>query len=238
MNFFKLLFFVVFTVVVSCKKEIATTKNKHNSETVTTKSISDSTTAKSEEKVVDLTVIEVSNKIEEVVDVQESKTNHSSTSKVDKEAVSKIVNDTEDSKEVEIIESANTQQEEKVNLPVIKEKIVPKQNPILKAGTEHINAVEFKEKIEGNNVQLIDVRTPKEFTHEHIKGAININYYKKELFKNEMAKLDKSKPVYVYCRSGVRSNKSAKILKNAGYKVYDLKGGILNWKNNNLGTVK
>jgi rhodanese-related sulfurtransferase len=87
-------------------------------------------------------------------------------------------------------------------------------------------------------VQLIDVRTPKEFTNERIKGAININYYKKDLFKKEMTKLDRSKPVYVYCRSGIRSSRSAKILKRAGFKVYDLKGGILDWKSNNLETIK
>ncbi len=184
--------------------------------------------------------LEISDKIEEVVDVQENKTNYSSTSKVNQETVSKTVNTIEDSKEAETFKSTGTKQEEKVNLPVAvtKEEIVPKQNPILKAGIEHINAVEFKEKIKENNVQLIDVRTPREFANEHIKEAININYYKKELFKNEMVKLDKSKPVYVYCRSGVRSSKSAKILKNAGYKVFDLKGGILDWKSKNLETVK
>ncbi len=239
MNFFKLLFFVVFIALVSCKKEV-TTKDKSNTsqEFVTNEIVSDSTTTVSEEKVVDSVELEISDKIEEIVNVQESKTNHSSTSKVDEEAISKIVNDIDDSKKAEIIKSISAEQEEKDNLPIAKEEIVPQQNSILKAGIEHISAIEFKEKVEGNSVQLIDVRTPKEFTSEHIKGAININYYKKELFKNEMAKLDKSKPVYVYCRSGVRSSKSAKILKNAGYMVYDLKGGILDWKKNNLGTVK
>ena len=184
--------------------------------------------------------METSDKIEEVVDVKGNKTNHSSTSKVNQETVSKTVNDIEGSKEVEIFKSTSIEQEEKVNLPVvvIKEEIVPKQNPILKAGIEYISAIEFKEKIEGNNVQLIDVRTPREFANEHIKDAININYYKKELFKKEMEKLNKSKPVYLYCRSGVRSSKSARILKDAGYKVYDLKGGILDWKSKNLETVK
>ncbi len=182
--------------------------------------------------------LEISDKIEEVVDVKESKMNHSNTSKVNQETVSKAVDDIDDSKEAKILKRTSIEQEEKVNLPVTKEEIVPKQNPILKAGIEHINAVEFKEKIKGNNVQLIDVRTPREFANEHIKEAININYYKKELFKNEMVKLDKSKPVYVYCKSGVRSSKSAKILKDAGYKVFDLKGGILDWKSKNLETVK
>ncbi|HHC79221.1 MAG TPA: rhodanese-like domain-containing protein [Flavobacteriia bacterium] len=102
----------------------------------------------------------------------------------------------------------------------------------------HVSPTDFKNKIANGKVQLVDVRTPKEYNNERIKGAININYYEESLFKNKMATLDKSQPVYVYCRSGVRSSKSAKILKNAGFKVYDLKGGIKAWKNNHLETVK
>ncbi len=102
----------------------------------------------------------------------------------------------------------------------------------------HVSPTDFKNKIANGKVQLVDVRTPKEYNNERIKGAININYYEESLFKNKMTALDKSQPVYVYCRSGVRSSKSAKILKNAGFKIYDLKGGIKAWKNNHLETVK
>ncbi len=177
-----------------------------------------------------------SNKIKEVADTQESKANSITTVDKEDEIVTKKVDEVESNKSVETL--ANTEKEERHDSTIVKEKIEPVQKLILKAGIEYINAVKFKGKIEGSNVQLVDVRTPKEFTNERIKGAVNINYYKKDLFKKEMAKLDKSKPVYVYCRSGVRSSRSAKILKNAGFKVYDLKGGILDWKRNNLETVK
>jgi len=84
------------------------------------------------------------------------------------------------------------------------------------------------------SIQLVDVRTPEEYENGHIKNAININYYGKD-FSDRINKLNKDKPIYVYCKSGARSGKSAIILKNLGFKtIYDLKGGILNWDDKNL----
>ncbi len=85
-----------------------------------------------------------------------------------------------------------------------------------------------------NNIQLVDVRTPNEFKSGHINKSLNINYYDQD-FSTQIAKLDKSKPIYVYCRSGVRSKYSSEILKKLGFKtIYNLKGGILNWNANKL----
>ncbi|MFK5889223.1 MAG: rhodanese-like domain-containing protein [Flavobacteriaceae bacterium] len=85
-----------------------------------------------------------------------------------------------------------------------------------------------------NNIQLVDVRTPNEFKSGHIKGSVNMNYYDQD-FSTQIGKLDKSKPIYVYCRSGVRSKYSSEILKKLGFKkIYNLKGGILNWNTNKL----
>jgi len=85
-----------------------------------------------------------------------------------------------------------------------------------------------------NNIQLVDVRTPNEYKTGHITNALNINYYDQD-FSMQIGKLDKSKPIYVYCRSGVRSKYSSEILKKLGFKtIYNLKGGILNWNANNL----
>jgi len=85
-----------------------------------------------------------------------------------------------------------------------------------------------------NNIQLVDVRTPNEFKSGHIKGSVNMNYYDQD-FSTQIDKLDKLKPIYVYCRSGVRSKYSSEILKKLGFKkIYNLKGGILNWNTNNL----
>ncbi|HOT65091.1 MAG TPA: rhodanese-like domain-containing protein [Dysgonamonadaceae bacterium] len=49
--------------------------------------------------------------------------------------------------------------------------------------------------------------------------------------KNVRKKLDKSRPVAVFCRSGVRSMRAAQMLNKEGFPViYNLKGGILAWK--------
>lgn len=73
---------------------------------------------------------------------------------------------------------------------------------------------------------LLDVRTPKEYNAAHIDGALNLNYYEKN-FKEELAQLDTTKTVFVYCHSGGRSFRAGKVLASLGFKkVYDLKGGF------------
>ena len=92
-----------------------------------------------------------------------------------------------------------------------------------------LNSQEFKAKTENKTVQLIDVRTPKEFNAGHIKNAKNIDFYSGK-FNVEFNKLDKEQPVYVYCRSGSRSRQTANKLEAMGFtEIYDLKGGILNY---------
>lgn len=92
-----------------------------------------------------------------------------------------------------------------------------------------LSSNDFKNQVECKNVQLIDVRTPSEFNSGHIKGAKNIDFFSGR-FNVEFSKLNKDKPVYVYCRSGSRSRQTAKKLSNMEFKeIYDLKGGILNY---------
>jgi len=82
----------------------------------------------------------------------------------------------------------------------------------------------------GNKVQLVDVRTSKEYRGGHIKNAINIDFFNSGNFTKAFEKMDKDKPVYLYCRSGARSQKAAKRLVNMGFsQIYDLKGGYMRW---------
>lgn len=88
----------------------------------------------------------------------------------------------------------------------------------------------FKKNITDKNIQLVDVRTATEFKQGAIKKAKNIDVLSSS-FLSKVNKLDKNKPVYLYCRSGNRSQKALKILKKNGFKeIYDLEGGYINWK--------
>jgi rhodanese-related sulfurtransferase len=85
-----------------------------------------------------------------------------------------------------------------------------------------------------DEVQLVDVRTPEEFSEGYIKNAQNIDY-NSPTFEQDILKLNKEKPVMLYCHSGGRSAKCAQKLKDAGFKkIYDLKGGISKWKHEGL----
>lgn len=91
-----------------------------------------------------------------------------------------------------------------------------------------VSATQFEKQLE-NNWTLIDVRTPDEFNAGHIEKAINHNFYD-DNFSNQFAQYDKKKPVMVYCKSGGRSGKTYKILKDMGFsEVYDLQGGYSKW---------
>jgi len=76
---------------------------------------------------------------------------------------------------------------------------------------------------------LVDVRTQDEFAEGHLANAVLINIFNDD-FKTQAAKLDKAKPVFVYCGTGKRSGNASKIFIEMGFKqVYDLDGGITAW---------
>ena len=96
---------------------------------------------------------------------------------------------------------------------------------------EVLGVKEFQQCIDLDQVQLIDVRTPAEFSKGKIQQAVNIDYMDAD-FSSKLNDLKKDEAVYLYCHSGGRSNQAAKILKNLGFqKVYDLRGGIVAWVN-------
>ncbi|MCW5515482.1 rhodanese-like domain-containing protein [Muriicola sp. Z0-33] len=93
-----------------------------------------------------------------------------------------------------------------------------------------LEKADYASAIRRNDVQLVDVRTPKEYNEGHIPNAVNIDYYNSPEFIKQFKKLDPDKPLFLYCRSGARSLKSARRLIDMGFKkVYDLKGGYLQW---------
>lgn len=101
-----------------------------------------------------------------------------------------------------------------------------------------LNVKSFKTAIAKTGIQLVDVRTPNEYKYGHIKGAKLINWYDNS-FASKVAKLDKNKPVYLYCKGGVRSYRAASKLKQMGFKkVYDLQGGMDSWIRSGYSVVK
>ncbi len=75
--------------------------------------------------------------------------------------------------------------------------------------------------------RLVDVRTPEEFAAGHIEGALNIPIADLDARKAELSKDDE---IVLYCRSGARSARGEKLLKEAGYmKVHNM-GAMSNWK--------
>jgi len=93
-----------------------------------------------------------------------------------------------------------------------------------------VSKTEFTQLMKKSGAQLIDVRTPREFSNGFIEGAKNIDY-NGDSFEKQMKKLDKNKPVLVYCAAGGRSENAAELLKEWGFKeVYDLEGGYNAWK--------
>ncbi len=72
------------------------------------------------------------------------------------------------------------------------------------------------------NVTLLDTRTKGEYSRGHIDGFINIPV---DELRNRLSELDKNKPVYVMCQSGVRSYIATRILNGHGFNAYNFSGG-------------
>lgn len=98
-------------------------------------------------------------------------------------------------------------------------------------GSKQLDIEAFQSKLSGlPDAQLVDVRTPEEFSEAHLEGALNLDINGPE-FQNQVASLDKSKPVFVYCLSGGRSKNAAVYLVNNGFKeVYEMTGGMMQWR--------
>ena len=97
--------------------------------------------------------------------------------------------------------------------------------------TTTLNADLFEKTVnQVSEPQLVDVRTFAEYSEEHLPGAILMDV-KDTAFYLQIKQLDRERPVFVYCRSGKRSLDAAGILEQNKFKVvYNLEGGIIEWK--------
>ena len=79
------------------------------------------------------------------------------------------------------------------------------------------NTVDYRELVK-NGAQIIDVRTPAEFSSGSIRNSRNVPL--QELV-SEMKKMDLKKPIITCCASGMRSASAKSILKQNGFEVYN-----------------
>jgi rhodanese-related sulfurtransferase len=102
---------------------------------------------------------------------------------------------------------------------------------VSKVETLRLSAADFKTKLDaaGEQINIIDVRTPNEFAGGNIAGAVNINFYDDD-FDAQIAKLNKDLPTFVYCQAGGRSQKACNAFEKLGFKeIYELEVGYGGW---------
>jgi len=81
----------------------------------------------------------------------------------------------------------------------------------------------FNIQLQANDSIVIDVRTPQEFKSGHIENSINIEWEKISSVNNS---IKKEKKIYLYCRSGNRSQKATDILIKLGYNNVENLGSL------------
>ena len=102
---------------------------------------------------------------------------------------------------------------------------------------DNADAGKFASLIAEPDVIVLDVRTPDEYADGHIADAINLDVEDDAFVDKAKALLPASKTIAVYCRSGRRSAVAAEQLAAQGFKVVNLKGGIVGWQERDMPVV-
>lgn len=97
------------------------------------------------------------------------------------------------------------------------------------SGFETLSVDDFADVINNPDVQRLDVRTVAEYSEGHIPGSVNVNVLDESFAAVADSVLQPSRPVALYCRSGKRSKKAARILSGKGFQVYELGTGFNGW---------
>jgi rhodanese-related sulfurtransferase len=81
------------------------------------------------------------------------------------------------------------------------------------------------------NAIILDVRTEDEWNEGFIPNAVFNDIYGGQAFVYHLDELDKTKNIYVYCKSGGRSGQACAVMSQLGFEnVFNLEGGIMNWE--------
>lgn len=99
-----------------------------------------------------------------------------------------------------------------------------------------ISAAQATQMINKQDAAVLDIRDKKEFETGHLANAINIPYAS---LAERMSELESSKehPIVLVCKSGQSVGMAGKTLKQKGFQVFRLSGGMLEWTNQNLPVV-
>lgn len=92
-------------------------------------------------------------------------------------------------------------------------------------GEDRFSSQEILQQVKDNPGVIIDVRSQAEFDAGHLADVdFQFDFLSGE-FESKLDSLDKSKTYYLYCRSGNRSGRSAKLMREMGFeKVYNIGG--------------
>tara|TARA_Y100000768_G_scaffold376426_1_gene348466 strand:- start:2915 stop:3598 length:684 start_codon:yes stop_codon:yes gene_type:complete len=121
----------------------------------------------------------------------------------------------------------------------IKDEIIRFNDPLNDKCLDKTEMVEPNswDKLLDEDIQLIDVRNDFEYYLGTFEGAINlklINFTDLKERNADLNRLDKNKKTAIFCTGGIRCEKAGRYLYSLGFnKVYQLKGGIINYLNNN-----
>ena len=117
----------------------------------------------------------------------------------------------------------------------VKKEVVPlglKINSASKRRNKYLSGKSWNKLIIKKETLLIDVRKPFEYSVGTFKNAMNPNIQNFRDFPKFLNKVEKTKPVAMFCTGGIRCEKASIFLKKKGFKnVFQLKGGILNYLN-------
>jgi len=98
---------------------------------------------------------------------------------------------------------------------------------------DHVDPKKWNRLINDKETLVLDSRKPFEYKVGTFKRSINPNIDNFREFPKYLKKLNKEKPIAMFCTGGIRCEKASVFLKKKGFKnVYQLKGGILNYLKN------
>ena len=117
----------------------------------------------------------------------------------------------------------------------VKKEVVPLGLKITSESKRHnryLSGKSWNKLIKKKETLVIDVRKPFEYNVGSFKNAMNPNVQNFRDFPKFLSKVEKTKPVAMFCTGGIRCEKASIFLKKKGFKnVFQLKGGIINYLN-------